>query len=92
MCRSYKLFKAQISQGGRHQGLGYFATAVEAAVAYSKFMAGEEWRPPAPEPKAPPVPVLLLDQAGMLLLDQAGKTGLGQTTPRLGTTGKNPAT
>ena len=38
------------------------------------------------------MPVLLLDQAGMLLLDQAGKTGLGQTTPRLGTTGKNPAT
>ena len=41
---------------------------------------------------APPQLVLLLNQAGnqagMLLLDQAGKTGLGQTTPRLGTTGK----
>ena len=32
--------------------------------------------------------MLLLDQAGMLLLDQAGKTGLGQTAPTLGTTGK----
>ena len=30
------------------------------------------------------------NQAGMLLLDQAGKTGLGQTTPGLGTTGENP--
>ena len=53
-CSESKPFKAQLWHSGRHNTLGYFATAEEAALAVARFLGPEgiaaALAPPAPEP------------------------------------------